>query len=68
MAWAVVLLCVVLLALAFWAIVAGDTESGMRDESLSAVPGSMTGDHIVIEIGPRSFESPTLDVQNHRGD
>lgn len=28
----VVMLCAVLLLLAFWAIVAGDTESGMRDD------------------------------------
>ena len=32
MAWAVILLCVLLLLLAFWALVAGDTERGMRDE------------------------------------
>jgi hypothetical protein len=31
MAWAVILLCVLLLALAFWAIIASDGESGMRD-------------------------------------
>lgn len=32
MAWVVVLLCVLLLALAFWAIVASDGESGMKPE------------------------------------
>lgn len=30
--WIVALLCILLLALAFWAIVAGDTESGIKDE------------------------------------